>query len=488
MTVSALAADVPLRDAAATTLRRAVDFFSNHLAVEGTYLWRYSDDGSKREGEGIATRTEGWVQPPGTPAVGLAVLAAWDATRDEVYIHAARKTARGLIRGQLRSGGWAHSIDFSPERRRRIAYRFDGGESGRNVTTLDDDSTQCAMRFLIRMDHALNFQDDAIREAVEYALSAILDAQYPNGAWPQAFEGPADSSASTVIRATMPETWSRTWPGARQYWRFYTLNDNALPTLVETLLLAQEIYGDGAAGPRLRQLAARCRAAAEKAGEFLILAQLPDPQPGWAQQYDLSMHPTWARRFEPPAVTGGEARSVLATLLSLYRETGRKGFLAPIQSALDYYRRSRLPDGRLARFYELGSNRPLYFTQDYRLTYDDRDVPAHYSFKVADWTDVIQRDLDQSRAIAANDSREERKLSETPERLIQLAEEAKLIIASQDARGRWLESGGLRYHKDPSARVINTATFNRNVQTLSRYLAITRRDGLTTSPGSDPNL
>jgi len=164
LTLNAVAADSDLRDAAENALRRGVEFFRSEVAVEGTYLWRYSEDLSKREGEGIATGTQGWVQPPGTPAVGLALLAAWEATGEDYARQAARETAYGLIRGQLRSGGWAHSIDFSPDGQERAAYRVEGGKKGRNVTTLDDDSTQCSLRFLVRADQALGFQDQTIRE------------------------------------------------------------------------------------------------------------------------------------------------------------------------------------------------------------------------------------------------------------------------------------------------------------------------------------
>src|SRR5690606_12204990 len=92
------------------------------------------------------------------------------------------------------------------------------------------------------------------------------------------------------------------------------------------------------------------REAAERAGGFILLAQMPEPQPAWAQQYDAQMHPAWARKFEPPSVTGGESQGVLRILLKLYSETGDKKYLEPFPRALDYLRRSRLSDGRLARF------------------------------------------------------------------------------------------------------------------------------------------
>jgi Mn2+/Fe2+ NRAMP family transporter len=74
---SAPAAEEPsLHEQAAVALRRGAEFFRSRVAVEGTYLWQHSEDLSRREGEGKASPTQGWVQPPGTPAVGLAFLLA----------------------------------------------------------------------------------------------------------------------------------------------------------------------------------------------------------------------------------------------------------------------------------------------------------------------------------------------------------------------------------------------------------------------------
>jgi hypothetical protein len=443
------------------------------VAVEGTYLWQYSEDLSQREGEGKATATQGWVQPPGTPTVGLAFLAAWRATSNAYYLEAAKETAHGLTRGQLRSGGWIYSIDFSPEGRRKAAYRDGGSKDARNVTTLDDDTTQCALRFLMQTDRALGFRDTKIRECVEYALTALLNAQYPNGAWPQGFDRPPDPDKFPVKQASYPEDWPRVWPGSGEYWRRYTLNDNSLATTLETLFEAERIYRDTAAGTNFTAFATQCRKAAEKAGSFLLVAQMPEPQPAWAQQYDFDMHPAWARKFEPPAVSGGESQNVLRSLLLLGRETGDKKYLTPIPAALAYLRRSRLPDGRLARFYELRSNQPLYFTRDYTLTHDDGDMPTHYSFKVADRTDAIAREYETVKQLSAEELRKPAPAA-TPRVTSQLTAEVKAILATQDARGRWVEEGRLRSSQQQAAKVIRSATFVRNVEALSRYLAATR--------------
>ncbi len=472
-TAAAPAEDSALRDQAADALRRAVAFFRQEVAVHGTYLWQYSEDLTKREGEGVASATRGWVQPPGTPSVGMAFLTAHNATGDPTYLEAARETAYGLIHGQLRSGGWTYFVEFDPRERSKLALRSGGKPTGRNVTTLDDDTTQAALRFLMRTDRALEFKDAAIHESVVYGLTRLLDAQYPNGAWPQGFDRPPEPEKYPVKKAAFPESWSRTHPGG-QYWQCYTFNDNALATTLDTLFEAARIYGHTAPGNDFVDLATRCSAAAEKGGDFILLAQLPEPQPAWAQQYDANMNPVWARKFEPPTVTGGESQGLLKTLLKLYRETGERRFLEPVPRALDYLRRSRLPDGRLARFYELRTNKPLYFTLDYQLTYDDSDLPTHYAFKVSDGTAAIAREYEQLKGMSADQlaaSREEPLAKASPA----LAAEVKRVIAALDARGRWVEGGGLRYHRppDPQAKVIRCETFIRNTEILSRYLAAT---------------
>ena len=325
---SAGAAESPLRDQAAHALRRATEFFRTKLSTEGGYLWRYSEDLSQRAGETAATDTMVWVQPPGTPTVGVAFLDAYAATGDRAYLDAARDAASALVRGQLRSGGWHYLIEFDPQKRARYAYRTHpdagAGEVPRkvtNLTTLDDDNTQSALRLLMRVDRTLEFKDPKVHEAARYALDCLLKAQYPNGAWPQSFDHFPDPAAFPVVRASYPKTWPRTSPGAK-YGSFYTLNDNSVADTIDVMLQAAQVYGDS-----------KYKAAAEKGGGFLLLAQMPEPQPAWAQQYDAAMHPAWARKFEPPAVTGGESQEALTILLSLYRATGDMRYLEPVPRA-----------------------------------------------------------------------------------------------------------------------------------------------------------
>jgi PelA/Pel-15E family pectate lyase len=459
-------ADDDLREQAARALRRATEYFRKDVATEGGYLWRYSEDLSRREGEGKATATQIWVQPPGTPSVGMAFLTAYEATGDKYYLEAARDAAHALVRGQLRSGGWYYVVDFDPANRKKLAYRDDGGGSkARNTTTLDDNTTQSALRLLMRVDRALEFNDARVHDAAQYALNAILKAQYPNGAWTQVFVEAPDAEKFPVKKASYPESWSRTWPGG-DYWFQYTFNDNALADVIDTLFEASRVYNEP-----------RYRAAAQHAGDFILLAQMPEPQPAWAQQYDADMHPAWARKFEPPSVTGGESQGVMRILMQIYRETGDQKYLEPIPRAIAYLRRSALPDGRLSRFYELKSNKPLYLTKDYQLTYDDSDMPTHYGFKVGHSLDAIEREFERLKA--TDPSKLKLKTPAKPNRpqLTPVLEaHARVVIAALDDRGRWVEDGRLRYHgpNDPTTRIIECQTFIKNVETLSRYLAAIR--------------
>jgi PelA/Pel-15E family pectate lyase len=456
------AAETALKNQASKAMRRATDFFRTQVSTEGGYLWRYSEDLSRREGEGTATDTMVWVQPPGTPSVGMVYLTAYEATGDLYYLDAARDVAYALVKGQLRSGGWDYRIEFNHERRDRYAYRIDPfREKARNVSTLDDNNTQSAVRLLMRVDQALDFKDEKIHEAVEFALSTLLKVQYPNGAWPQRFSAAPDPDEFPVKKAGYPDSWSWTFP-KRDYRSFYTFNDNTIADTIDTMLEAFDIYGD-----------VRYQAAAEKAGGFILLAQMPEPQPAWAQQYNADMYPAWARKFEPPAVTGGESQGVMRTLLKLCRATGKKKYLEPLPRALEYLRRSRLPDGRLARFYELKTNKPLYFTRDdYKLTYSDADMPTHYSFKTSYGIEGIAREYERLKNMDPAELKRPEKRSR-PRLNRNLAERTKLIIDQLDEQGRWVEDGQMRYDEQDTttSRVISCRTFINNLNALSAYIS-----------------
>jgi hypothetical protein len=471
----------PPRPEVERALRKAVEFYRTQVAREGGYHARYAADlsyGRSDPGEGPTRISVRYA----TPLVGLAYLRAYEATRDRYYLEAALAAAHALVRGQLCSGGWDYSIELDPEQRKGHPYRSEGrcpaapaalpSACDLGWSTLDNNTTQSALRFLMRVDRELEFRDALIHEAARFALAGLMRAQYPNGAFGQRYCGAPDASRFPVKRASYPDSWPRRWPKS-EFRDHYTLNDDSLVDAIDALLEAARTYRDPS-----------YRAAAEKAGDFLLLAQMPEPQPGWAQQYDADMHPSWGRVTEPPALTGGESQGVLQILLALYRESGQRKYLEPVPRALAYYlgsalpadpaapepRRRRCPRGSpcLARFYELRSNRPLYLTRGTRLTaaqlrsepldgyelsYSDDSVIAHYRIFVSgERLEHIRREhAELARSDGTGIQRPDRLSGASPwqgpDPELQsgpaLDAAVRRIVARLDPRGAWVETGSI---------------------------------------------
>jgi PelA/Pel-15E family pectate lyase len=461
---TALGAQAPTRDEVLRAMRKAADFYRHKVSTEGGYHYYYTTDLSYGRSESAEGPTQVEVQREATPVAAFAYLDAYDATGDRAYLDYARAAAHALVRGQLCSGGWDYLIEFDPAKRKQYQYRSDDncGEEKRGVTNLDDNVTQAAVRVLMRVDKALNFSDSAVHEAARFALDKLVAAQYPIGAWPQRFKKPPDFSKFPVKRASYPESWSKKWPGP-DYQSHYTFNDNTIADAIDMMLEAARIYNE----PRFR-------ASAEKGGEFIRLAQMPDPQPAWAQQYDAEMHPAWARVFEPPAVTGGESQGIMRILMTLYRETGDRKYLEPIQRALEYLKRSVVPRGDaeifrrippgpvVARFYELKTNKPLYITKGsrlnaaglgsrmvdgYEVSYSPESVITHYGV-LTSGRELAPIEEDY-RKLAAADPKTIRRpdklhgLSPWSERARGRAvvADARQLIDSMDERGAWTKMG-----------------------------------------------
>lgn len=539
--VAASAQMAPSRQDVLNAMRKATAFYLEKVSTRGGYHFSYSDDLSYGRSEQSEGRTQIELQREGTPIVGMTFLDLYEATGDRFYLDGARKAGQALVDGQLCSGGWDYLVEFDPAKRSRYPYRKDrdcsqAGTPDRPPTTFDDNVTQACLRLLMRIDRALDFKDVTIHEAAVFALNALLKVQYPNGAWPQRFSQFPDPAKFPVKRASYPASWPRQWPGpGGNYLGHYTFNDNSISDCIDTLLEAARIYTDP-----------RYLASAERGGDFILLAQMPDPQPAWAQQYDIDMHPSWARVFEPPSVTGGESQGILRTLMVLYGETGKKKYLDGVPRALAYLEKSVLPHpanaaeiwsrispkaGALARFYELGTNRPLYITKGtqifakglgqarpdgYELSYSDGSVITHYAVLVsaADLPSIRQ---EHTRVAAADPSTLRR-----PDTLRGLspwtlsaparprdsrpdAASIARIIQSLDERGAWVEEGVIGRAdqvvtvnaarpmvltindrsfpiaendrialfdgaQPPRQRIIRTATFVRNLEAMAAYI------------------
>jgi PelA/Pel-15E family pectate lyase len=458
-----LAADLPDPAVITAAMKKAVTYAHTHLAREGGYASSWDKEGKIGEVEHGSSATIISIQPHGTTTMGLAMLKAYRATGDAVFLSAAKDAAQALLKCQMATGGWDSAFDFDPVKAKNYYLRsdLDAGDKEpgkrRTYSTLDDDKTESALLFLLEMTHEPACKDDAeLKRCTQFAFDALLAAQAPIGAWPQQFNGPADPTAP-VLKASYPAEWPRTVPAVK-YIGFYTLNDNNLQQIAKVLFRAYELEKDELYLVALKKL-----------GEFFLLAQMPEPQPVWSQQYDREMHPVWARKFEPPSVTGYESLGAMEVLHQLWVLTGDDRYLKPIQPALAWFERSKLPDGTHARFYELHTNKPLFFVKDtYVLTYDASNIPTHYSF-----TDLQQDNIDLFKKQLAQ-GREELQLHQagpkTPKewtsRAKGAAAKARKAAESLDSEGRWLKG-----------EEIDAGEFVKHLMAMTTYVEARKRSG-----------
>lgn len=122
----------------------------------------------------------------------------------------------------------------------------------------------------------------------------MLNAQYPNGAFPQQFSKPPDPNACPVMQASHPNEWPRTFPGVK-YSGFYTFNDNVMGDVVEVMALAFQIYKDQ-----------RYLRAVERIGDFILRSM---------GCFSLALPPgaesSSSSSFVRPPISSGHTQSVL---------------------------------------------------------------------------------------------------------------------------------------------------------------------------------
>ncbi len=252
-----------------------------------------------------------------------------------------------LISWQTPHGGWwvdtaMHVLPYSPERMRR-GPSTGGVERG----SLDDHATTDQIRFMAMLYEATELE--RFKESFYRGLEFLLTAQYPTGGWPQSY------------------------PNASGYGGHVTFNDNAMGNV---LSLLQEIYLERFPFQFVDdEYVARLKDAFEQGIEYILNAQIEvdGRLTAWAQQHDPVTHePRTARVFEPIAITGNESVGVVQ-LLQTIPEPSREVRRA-ILSALEWFETAQLSDGRWARFYEIGTNRPIFVGRDGIVRYDLREI------------------------------------------------------------------------------------------------------------------
>jgi len=306
-------------------LDRAVTAFAK-LGRGGAYADEHSPSGP-------VAMTDARVHPNATPQVGHAFLLAYSTTGNDAYLRLARECAEMLLAGQLDNGGWAGEIPLDPADTARISTRLNPAAPGRECIprpgNMDDGIAHGPIDFLFAMADVAG--DARCREAARAGLWFLVNSQYPIGAWPQRWP------AGAVIEGGH---------GLGAYPIWYTINDDLMGWNISTLLAHADELPDRVAERTV-----------ENALRWLISAQLPEPQPGWAQQYDYDMQPVAARWHEPAAVSPDATADALAVLLNAYLRTGNAEYLHPFPRALRWLRSVEGPPGLWFRYFDRAGRR-----------------------------------------------------------------------------------------------------------------------------------
>jgi PelA/Pel-15E family pectate lyase len=319
---------------AIAAMRRATRFMTERAAYRGGYVWTYLPDFSRRWGEMEATPTMIWVEGPGTPAMGHALLDAFHATGEAQHLAAARAAADALVAGQHASGGWNTIIDFAGEAPLKQWYETVGANAWRleefqrfsDSATFDGAATVEAATLLLR----LVSKDEKYRAPLDRAIKFVRDAQTSAGGWPERF--PAADGAPISLK-----------------------EDVALANIT-FLVMCYRTLGDETLLPAIR-----------KAMDAYAAAQQPAPQAGWALYYTVAdMKPAAGRSYEPLALSTQGTAANIAAMMTFYEMTGDAKFLARLPEALDWLDTVRLPDAQVKggrafpTFIEIGTNQPLH--------------------------------------------------------------------------------------------------------------------------------
>lgn len=404
------------RENALDAMKRAVAYMNGTVSYEGGYVWDYLPDFSRTWGEMEAKRTMCWIQPPGTPSVGHALLDAYHASADEGIYAAADRTARALVRAQHPAGGWNYIHDFAGEESLRQWYETIGANGWRleefqhyyGNATFDDAGTAVASQVLLRtyLEKRDPFFKAPLNNAIRFVLAAQFSGGVADGGWPQRF--PAADGVSEMP-APNPQQIPAT-SGVRQgmedgdYTRHVTFNDDVAGENIKFLLMCVVSLGTADLEPDIThaELVSRVHRAMQCLKRMQYFNGL---QAGWGLQHlavdqdgRRAGEPAGARSYEPRSLATHTTQTNIQQLFNYFRLTGDRTYLDGVPAAIAWLESVPLTAQMKAEnpliatrthptFVELGTNVPLFVHRygsnihngAYYVDHDWHDTPSHYS-------------------------------------------------------------------------------------------------------------
>lgn len=268
-----------------------------------------------------------------------------------------RRIADNILSWQSAAGSWPKNEDVTSK-------AFEGDPADIHGT-FDNNATTDEIRFLTRSFNATH--DPRHRDASLKGLDHILAAQYPTGGWPQ-FHPPGDG-----------------------YHRHITFNDHTMVRLMELLRDVVRSNAFAFVG-RERRIAAQ--RAFDRGVDCILRSQVvvKGKLTAWCAQHDeMDLTPRPARVFEPVSLSGCETVGIVRLLMSIEKPDAR--VRRAVHAAVAWLESVKLRGLRVreiqtgdgldrelvreptaepiwARFYEIGTNRPLFVGRDGVVRYE----------------------------------------------------------------------------------------------------------------------
>lgn len=290
----------------------------------------------------------GWTLLAGALLTAAGARAAYPAFAD-MSSAAAIEIGERILSWQLPHGGWGKDLPiaeilWTPGRPKSLQ-----AAGGVELGSIDNGATTSEMRYLAAVYHATG--DPRFKDGFLRGLDFLLAMQYPTGGWPQVY------------------------PARGDYADYVTFNDDAMIRVME--LLKEVLDGEplyAFVGDEVRE---RVKDALRRGVEYILAAQIviDGRLTAWCAQHDpWTYEPRPGRSYEHVSLSGAESVGIVRFLLSLSDPDER--IRRAILSALLWLEEARLPGSRWARFYEIGTNRPIFSGRDGVIRYDIAEIEA----------------------------------------------------------------------------------------------------------------
>ncbi len=330
-----LAVPSPPVPASARYARRTALLAADEKAAWEAYFTR-SDAQRRRHDELLAAEVlaAGLTAPTAAPSGESFELDTADAALGQFTDAAGAALATRLISWQLPCGGWSKAVSYASARPAGSAWTSQSSPT-HYAGTLDNRSTTEQLRFLPRRTTAS--PDEKIQASAERGLDYLLEAQYPNGGWPQNY--PLEGSYHDSI----------------------TLNDESMLHAIELLMEASSGESPWAWLDPERKKRATAAVARGVSALLALQVRLEGKPTVWAAQYDpLTLQPVSARGYELAALSGGESVSVLRLLFKVRPVTPE--LTAAVDAGMAWFAAHQIPNHPegWSRFYDLRTQQPFF--------------------------------------------------------------------------------------------------------------------------------